>query len=278
MKPDADEIWQYQRTSVQNTMGAVSLINTDRHEHDNVDEQRSNGMEQHEQHHQSSHNSIEQHDRDDQSGSPRMEQHEQRDVSAHNSIEQHSEPDQSGKNSTNSTNSTPTHRQVGGFAPGNPWRFKRGQCGNPKGRPRRRRPTPLSDVFRDRLTRAVPQAPERTYAELIGDRILGAAVAGDMKAINAWLDRTEGRPRQTLGAHASCVHPSQRAPEDTGIPLGAADWINLRKALTALEPFPEARNVVMQTITEYFDQLTADDAGDNTPPSRPGASGEKLWQ
>jgi len=98
-----------------------------------------------------------------------------------------------------STNSTPSHKQVGGFAAGNPWRFQPGRSGNPKGRPRQPGPKLLSEILRQGLTQPFPQDLEKSYAEVIASLILNSAGGGDLKAIAELLNRTEGRAPQSVG-------------------------------------------------------------------------------
>jgi hypothetical protein len=144
------------------------------------------------------------------------------------------------KNSTNSMNSMPaTHRRTGGFAPGHPWRFQPGKSGNPKGRPPRSNPNPISDVLRERLAQALPDSRGRTYAEIIADKIIESAVFGSTRSINLLLDRVEGRPAQPAGTSAADSPGSQ-------------DWKGLIAVIcAALEPFPEAQAAVTRAIEEY---------------------------
>jgi hypothetical protein len=146
---------------------------------------------------------------------------------------------------TSSVDTAPTHRETGGFVPGHPWRWKPGQSGNPAGRPRRPNPAILSDVLRDGLTQPSPKAPGKTYAEVIGNLILNAAAGGNAKTINALLDRTEGRPRRII---------ENNGPN----PLPPEEWAKLQAALTALEPYPDARNAALRAVIEYSEHAHAD--------------------
>jgi len=135
-----------------------------------------------------------------------------------------------------STNSTPSHKQVGGFAAGNPWRFQRGRSGNPKGRPRQPGPKLLSDILRQGLTQPFPQDHEKSYAEVIASLILNSAGGGDLKAIAELLDRTEGRAPQSVGVRVLS-------------PLESEEWARLRDTIwEALQPFPDAQAAVLQAI------------------------------
>lgn len=75
-------------------------------------------------------------------------------------------------------------------------RFKKGQSGNPKGRPKS---TLLSDELRRRLAEVCPDDPEgRTWAEAIADTLIKRAIAGDVKAAKEICDRTEGKARPAV--------------------------------------------------------------------------------
>jgi hypothetical protein len=151
--------------------------------------------------------------------------------------------------SSDHADAAPTHLETGGFAPGHRWRWKPGQSGNPAGRPRRPNPTILSDILRDGLTQPSPRVPGKSYAEVIGTLILNAAAGGNVKAINALLDRTEGRPRRII--------------DNTGPrPFPPEEWAKLEAALAALEPYPDARNAALRAIIEYSERGPADPSPD----------------
>jgi len=102
----------------------------------------------------------------------------------------------SNSGSTGNTGSSSNFRRENGqFAPGHPFRFQPGQSGNPKGRPKRPKPTPLSEALHEQLAKPVPKAPHINFSELIARLILSAALSGDMRAIREMLNRTVGRPR-----------------------------------------------------------------------------------
>lgn len=83
--------------------------------------------------------------------------------------------------------------------PGNPpreHRWKPGQSGNPKGRPKT---ITLSEAYRRELAKVDPEDPEgRTYAEVLAGKMREKAFGGDVAALRELADRTEGKPRQTL--------------------------------------------------------------------------------
>ena len=75
-------------------------------------------------------------------------------------------------------------------------RWKKGQSGNPSGRPRSKT---LSDAYKNKLQEPVPNDPEgRTWAELIAEAQVRDAVRGNVQAAREIADRTEGRARQAI--------------------------------------------------------------------------------
>jgi len=75
-----------------------------------------------------------------------------------------------------------------------PW--KKGQSGNPGGRPKK---TAITDAFRAVLERSVPNDPQkRTYAELIAEATARQAIRGNVQAVREIADRTEGKARQAI--------------------------------------------------------------------------------
>jgi len=85
----------------------------------------------------------------------------------------------------------------GKFPPGNKIgnRFKKGETGNPSGRPKLTR---LSEALREQLAEAMPNAPERTVAEAIARALIREAISGNVQAIREIADRCEGRPKQSV--------------------------------------------------------------------------------
>jgi Family of unknown function (DUF5681) len=75
-------------------------------------------------------------------------------------------------------------------------RWKKGQSGNPSGRPKSKT---LSDAYKNRLKELVPNDPEgRSWAELIAEAQIRDAVRGNVQAAREIADRTEGRARQSI--------------------------------------------------------------------------------
>ena len=66
--------------------------------------------------------------------------------------------------------------------------FKPGQSGNPKGRPKKRT---LSEEIRDEL-----QAGDNL--KVIAKELIRMGREGDLRAMSEIMDRTEGRPAQTI--------------------------------------------------------------------------------
>jgi hypothetical protein len=95
----------------------------------------------------------------------------------------------------------PENKQKTGFRGpnpdvGKPYRWKKGQSGNPSGRPKSKT---LSDAYRNKLEEPVPNDPEkRTWAELIAEAQVRDAVRGNVQAAREIADRTEGRARQAI--------------------------------------------------------------------------------
>jgi len=74
--------------------------------------------------------------------------------------------------------------------------WKKGQSGNPAGRPKSKT---LSNAYKNKLEEAVPNDPEgRTWAELIAEAQVRDAVRGNVQAAREIADRTEGKPRQAI--------------------------------------------------------------------------------
>ena len=81
-------------------------------------------------------------------------------------------------------------------ADGKPYRWKKGQSGNPSGRPKSKT---LSDAYKNKLEEPVPNDPDgRTWAELIAEAQVRDAVRGNVQAAREIADRTEGRARQAI--------------------------------------------------------------------------------
>ncbi len=73
--------------------------------------------------------------------------------------------------------------------------FPKGVSGNPGGRPKK---ALLSDALRRQIAEAVPNAPEKTIAEVIARALIREAVSGNVQAIREIGDRSEGKPAQAI--------------------------------------------------------------------------------
>ena len=83
---------------------------------------------------------------------------------------------------------------------GKPYQWKKGQSGNPGGRPRI---NTLSDAYRCKLEEPVPGDSEgRTFAEVIAQTLAEKALAGDIRAAQELADRAEGRARQSIAVES----------------------------------------------------------------------------
>ncbi len=86
--------------------------------------------------------------------------------------------------------------KVGRGNPPQETRWKPGQSGNPKGRPKS---ITLSEALRLELAKAHPQGDgEQTYAEAIAAILCQTAAQGNILAAKEIADRTEGRPKQAV--------------------------------------------------------------------------------
>jgi hypothetical protein len=75
-------------------------------------------------------------------------------------------------------------------------RFKPGQSGNPKGRPKS---ITLSEAYRKMLSQVDETDPERrTRAEVLAEQMYIKASSGDVSALREIADRVEGKARQTI--------------------------------------------------------------------------------
>jgi hypothetical protein len=75
-------------------------------------------------------------------------------------------------------------------------RWKPGQSGNPKGRPKC---LTLSEAYRRELAKIDKTDPlKRTFAEVLAEQTIIKAKTGDVAALKELADRTEGKARQTI--------------------------------------------------------------------------------
>ncbi|HXG84822.1 MAG TPA: DUF5681 domain-containing protein [Pyrinomonadaceae bacterium] len=120
------------------------------------------------------------------------------------------------------------------FAPGNKIgnRFKKGETGNPNGRPKLTR---LTDALREQLAETNPDAPEETQAEQIARALISEAKTGNVQAIREIADRTEGKPMQKVD-----------------LDLQVSDWRTLAKnyGVSETDVIDEARLLLAESIID----------------------------
>jgi hypothetical protein len=129
---------------------------------------------------------------------------------------------------------TDNKRRNGKFAPGNKLgnRFKPGATGNPKGRPKL---TLLSEAIRAQLAVTVPDGDEKTYAEVIAEKLCTEAAAGNVHAARELADRSEGKPRQAVD-----------------VDLSIFDWRELSRAhgLNEHDVIREAQRLIAESASD----------------------------
>ena len=122
----------------------------------------------------------------------------------------------------------------GKFAPGNKIgnRFKKGETGNPSGRPKLTR---LTEALREQLAEAMPNAPERTIAETLARTLIREGIGGNVQAIREIADRTEGKPMQKVD-----------------LDLQINDWRTLAKnySLNEEDVINEAKLLIAESLTD----------------------------
>ena len=86
--------------------------------------------------------------------------------------------------------------ESGRFTRGHKHGFKPGESGNPGGRPISQ---VLSQACRRTLAMVILGDPqERTYADIIAEKMCELAAAGDTRAASFVADRAEGKPKQAV--------------------------------------------------------------------------------
>ena len=84
---------------------------------------------------------------------------------------------------------------------GKPYRWKKGQSGNPKGRPRS---TLLSEAYKAALAEIDPKK-QKSHAEVIASTMIAEAKRGKVPAASEMADRVEGKPRQSYDVKLSVI-------------------------------------------------------------------------
>jgi len=122
--------------------------------------------------------------------------------------------------------------------------WKKGQSGNPKGRPKS---ITLSEAYRRELAKVDPtDEHKRTFAEILAEQAVVKAKTGDVQALREIADRTEGKARQTITLTGERREQIERAI-DRMVERAAADGHVLTRedAVAALAAYiPEASELV----------------------------------
>ena len=85
--------------------------------------------------------------------------------------------------------------------------YRKGQSGNPGGRPR----NTLSAAYKRQLEKLFPGDPEgRSYAEVIAAAVADKAALGDYQAAKEIEDRVSGKPKQTISVGSELVEYLER--------------------------------------------------------------------
>lgn len=129
-------------------------------------------------------------------------------------------PKPRGRKQRANSGTPPRKGNAGSFKPGNPYRWTPGQSGNPNGAPRGPR---ISDLLREALGQRMPADAKQALKDLIEEgatigQIIAMAVTlraseGDLEALGAIADRTEGAPEQTFNLPGLNAEDLARARE-----------------------------------------------------------------
>jgi ribosomal protein L17 len=122
--------------------------------------------------------------------------------------------------------------------------FKKGQSGNPAGRPKS---LTLSEAYRRELAKIDPHdALGRTFAEVLAEQMIVKASKGDVAALREIADRVEGKAKQTITLTTDRREQVERAIERM-IEKAAEHGQTLarQEAITALAAYvPEASQLI----------------------------------
>ncbi len=123
-------------------------------------------------------------------------------------------------------------------------RWKPGQSGNPKGRPKC---LTLSEAYRRELAKIDKTDPQgRTFAEVLAEQMIVKAKTGDVAALKEVADRVEGKAKQTITLSTDRREQVERAI-DRMIERAASDGhiLTREEATTALAAYvPEASQLI----------------------------------
>lgn len=78
--------------------------------------------------------------------------------------------------------------------------FKKGQSGNPGGRPKG---LSITAIIRKELEKKVKGADERTYKQLFAQSLIRHAISGHSMAISQILDRVDGKVKEKIEAEVT---------------------------------------------------------------------------
>ena len=74
--------------------------------------------------------------------------------------------------------------------------FPKGRSGNPQGRPKKGET--LTDLLREKIEAPKTAKAKQTRKELIIEKLIALAEAGDLSALKYLFDRLDGRPTETV--------------------------------------------------------------------------------
>ena len=102
------------------------------------------------------------------------------------------------------------------FQPGNPYAFKTGQSGNPKGRPQGTGAKLIRQAYSVRLTDicTLPGLENVTWVEAIALGLCRAAARGDITAARELRETTEGRVQERLNSAAGTDYDAGRSAKE----------------------------------------------------------------
>ena len=125
----------------------------------------------------------------------------------------------------------------GTMRPGNSFRFKPGQSGNPKGRPKNVRY--LSERLRAKMLRRCPGDPHgRTFADMMIDELASDAAHGHPRAVRQVFDRLEGPTKRVIDEDGS-----NNRSNSTEV------WTRLASQLMAeCDHSPEAKRLIIKAL------------------------------
>src|SRR5215469_6469480 len=116
-------------------------------------------------------------------------------------------------------------------------RYRKGQSGNPGGRPRSRL---LSETLRNRLAEIKADDPEkRSWAEIIASNLVELAASKSPSAVaaaNEVCDRIEGRPRQSIEVGDITAEIRNKSDEELQFYLDNSRWPNDEERALLLAP------------------------------------------